>query len=77
MAEGVRRVAGTTWGLGITGIAGPTGGTPEKPVGLVYIAVASPAETQSRELRLRGGRDQVRDRSAKALLNLIRTLITA
>lgn len=40
MAEGVREVSGSELGIGITGVAGPTGGTPEKPVGLIYIALS-------------------------------------
>ena len=45
MAEGVRKVSGTTFGLAVTGIAGPAGGTAEKPVGTVYIAIASEEKT--------------------------------
>jgi PncC family amidohydrolase len=43
MAEGVRRLLGTDYGLAVTGIAGPAGGTPDKPVGLTYVALAGPA----------------------------------
>ena len=77
MAEGERRSAATDFGLSVTGIAGPTGGTPLKPVGLVYIAVASARGTKARELRLRGTRDQVRDRSAKNALDMLRLEIIA
>lgn len=47
MAEGVRRVTGATFGLAVTGIAGPTGGTPSHPVGTVYIALATSAGTEA------------------------------
>lgn len=46
MAEGVRKMSRTTYGLAVTGIAGPTGGTKEKPVGTVYIALALPKQTE-------------------------------
>lgn len=72
MAEGVRERANSDWGLSTTGIAGPSGGTPEKPVGLVYVALCGPSGTQAHELRLRGSRFDVRDRTTKRLLNMLR-----
>jgi len=72
MAEGVRARAGADFALSSTGIAGPSGGTPEKPVGTVYVAAASAETTVTRGLRLRGDRATVRDRSVKHALNLLR-----
>lgn len=72
MAEGARRQAGAAWGVGITGIAGPTGGTPEKPVGTVHVALAGPAGTVAVERRYRGDRDRVRRSAAYEALNLLR-----
>ncbi|MGE5552655.1 MAG: competence/damage-inducible protein A [Betaproteobacteria bacterium] len=70
MAEGVRR-RGTEVGLAVTGIAGPGGGTPTKPVGLVYVAVADPQGTVVRELRLGTERRSNKERSATAALALL------
>ncbi len=72
MAEGVRERAGTDVGVGISGIAGPSGGTPDKPVGTVHVAVATAAGTVHRELALRGSRETIKDRAAKHALNLVR-----
>ncbi|HWL91971.1 MAG TPA: nicotinamide-nucleotide amidohydrolase family protein, partial [Phycisphaerae bacterium] len=74
MAENCRRVSGTDYAIGVTGIAGPSGGTAEKPVGLVYVALATPSETIVKELRLGENlrRDQIRDRTVKGVLNLLR-----
>lgn len=74
MAEGCRTRSKTDIALSTTGIAGPTGGTPDKPVGLVYIAIATADKTTAKELRLGDNitRDQVRDRTAKILLNFLR-----
>lgn len=75
MAAGVRQQLGTSWGLSITGIAGPDGGTPEKPVGLVYIGLARPdGSTTSQEFRFgeTRGRDWIRHVSACSALALLR-----
>ncbi|MCD4690783.1 competence/damage-inducible protein A [bacterium] len=72
MAEGVRRRAQSDYGLSITGVAGPGGGTPEKPVGLVYVALAREGRTHAWRLLLGGGRDRVRRRAAAAVLDLLR-----
>jgi len=72
MAEGVRARAETDFGLSITGIAGPGGGTDEKPVGLVYIALADDAHTESRKLNVPGDRHLIRWRSSQAALDLLR-----
>lgn len=75
MAEGARLRSGADWAIAVTGIAGPGGGTPEKPVGLVYIAVAGPDGTGAKEYRFQGDRQQIRIRSAKtALYSLVKRL---
>lgn len=72
MARGARAQFGTTYGLGITGIAGPTGGTPEKPVGLVYVALATPDNVEVRKMFFPGERDRIRRYSAFTALDLLR-----
>ncbi len=72
MAEGARERLGAEVGVGVSGIAGPDGGTPDKPVGTVAIAVSSPAGTVSRLLRFMGDRDQVRFQASQAALDLVR-----
>ncbi|TYL55985.1 competence/damage-inducible protein A [Nocardioides sp. BGMRC 2183] len=76
MAEGARHRAGTTYGLSVTGVAGPDGGSADKPVGLVHIAAAGPDRTRQRELRLGGGRDVIRARSVTCVLHLLREALT-
>jgi len=71
MAEGARRESGADVALAITGIAGPGGGTPEKPVGLVQFAVATAAGTKLTERRFRGSRDVVRRRATQVGLRLL------
>ncbi|HUR92542.1 MAG TPA: competence/damage-inducible protein A [Gemmatimonadaceae bacterium] len=72
MASSARRVFGVELGVAITGIAGPAGGSAEKPVGTVWIAVATPDEIVARRLRLFGDRDEIRRRAAQAALDLVR-----
>ncbi|MRG94599.1 competence/damage-inducible protein A [Polyangium spumosum] len=74
MAEGVRRVCETDVGLSVTGIAGPTGGTAEKPVGLVYWAVAHPGGTVVRSKVFQGEREEVQIAAAYAVLDLLRRI---
>lgn len=74
MAEGVRRVCETDIGLSVTGIAGPTGGTTEKPVGLVYWAVAHPGGTIVRNKVFQGDREEVQTAAAYAVLDLLRRI---
>ncbi|MEW6173627.1 MAG: competence/damage-inducible protein A [Bacillota bacterium] len=75
MAEGIRKVIGADIGVGITGIAGPTGATLEKPVGLVYIAVATPAGTESKRFNFPGGRFAVRLGAANASFKMVRDFL--
>jgi nicotinamide-nucleotide amidase len=72
MAEGVKRRAGTDFGLAVTGVAGPGGGTEEKPVGLVYVALADDAHTEHKRLMLPGDRYLIRWRSSQFALDLLR-----
>jgi PncC family amidohydrolase/TonB family protein len=75
MAAGVRDKFGVDVGLGITGVAGPGGGTPEKPVGTVCIAAAVGDDVRSVRTTMVGDRHEVRQRSAQAALNLLRRML--
>jgi competence/damage-inducible protein CinA-like protein len=73
LADGIRKGTGATIGIGVTGIAGPGGGTPEKPVGLVYIGIADEHGPRSREFRFSAGdRDRNRQMATQAALDLVR-----
>jgi nicotinamide-nucleotide amidase len=75
MAGGIIDRSGSDIGIGITGIAGPGGGTPEKPVGTVAIAVKTPSATQIRTFQFLGGRDMVKFQSAQAGMNMLRLML--
>ena len=68
----IRVRAGTTIGVGVTGVAGPGGGSAEKPVGTVHIAVASPAGTHERQFSFPGERERVRWWASQAALDMVR-----
>jgi len=75
MAQGARRAAQSDWGIGVTGIAGPGGGSEEKPVGTVYVALAGPDGVEAvRHIRqyARGGRDFIRQKTVRDALDMLR-----
>ena len=72
LAEGIRKRCGTTLGLGITGVAGPTGGTAEKPVGLVFHALASEAGTEVIKRNFAGDRARIRWFASQQALDMVR-----
>jgi nicotinamide-nucleotide amidase len=72
MAEKIRKLARADYGLSITGIAGPDGGTVEKPVGLVFVGLADETEVVVKELRFVGSRARIRFSSTHAALNMLR-----
>jgi nicotinamide-nucleotide amidase len=76
MAAGVRARLRTDVGISVTGVAGPDGGTPEKPVGLVYLHVETPEESAGREFSFPGDRETVRTRATGGALHLARRLLT-
>jgi nicotinamide-nucleotide amidase len=75
MAAGIRERARVSVGIGITGIAGPGGGTPEKPVGTVAIAVMCGAAAQVRTFQFFGDRQLVKFQSSQAALNMLRLML--
>ena len=72
MAKGAKKLTKSDFGLGITGIAGPTGATKEKPIGLVYIALAYKDKVETREFKFRGEREVIKAKAANAALDMVR-----
>jgi nicotinamide-nucleotide amidase len=72
LAKGIRERTNATFGIGITGVAGPTGGTAEKPVGLVFIAISHESETEAVERRFPGDRDRIRLWASFTAMDLLR-----
>ena len=72
LAEGIRRRVGSTLGVGITGIAGPGGGSDEKPVGTVYVAISHTGGIKERGARFPGDRESIRWQASQAALDLVR-----
>jgi len=75
MAQNIRKIASTDFGIGITGIAGPTGGTTKKPVGTVYIAIDSARKHICRRFHFNGRRIAVRKKAALKSLELLRNIL--
>ncbi|MGY1727716.1 competence/damage-inducible protein A [Geodermatophilus sp. SYSU D01062] len=75
LAEGARARFGADVGVGVTGVAGPGGGTPDKPVGTVHLCAAGPMGQQARSVRLPGSRTAVRERSVVLAMHMLRELL--
>ncbi len=76
LALGARSATGADYGAGITGVAGPSGGTPEKPVGLVYICVSSSTGDVVERFNFSGGRDDIREAAVTAALHMLHLKVT-
>jgi PncC family amidohydrolase len=76
MAAGVRRALGADVAVAVTGVAGPGGGTPTKPVGLVFLIAESPDEDSAKELHLAGDRQAIREQATDAALRLLHRVLT-
>jgi len=77
MAEGQRARTGADWALSVSGVAGPGGGSPDKPVGTVWLGLCGPGGTEARRYRWRGPRDVVRARSVLGALDMLRRRLIA
>ncbi len=76
MADGMRKSSGTDIALAVTGIAGPDGGSPLKPVGLVYIAISGQNETVCRDYIFKGNRGEIKNLTANNALQLLKDYIS-
>jgi len=72
LAEGIRKRCGTTLGIGVTGVAGPTGGSAEKPVGLVFHALAGESGTEVIKRNFTGDRSRIRWYASQQALDMVR-----
>jgi len=72
LAEGIRRRVGSTLGVGITGIAGPGGGSDEKPVGTVHVAISHAGAIKERGARFPGDRESIRWQASQVALDMVR-----
>jgi len=77
MAQGIKQVSGSDLGLAVTGIAGPGGGTPKKPVGLVYICLVSNEDVVCEEFRFKGNREEIKFQASEAALDMIKKHLQA
>jgi nicotinamide-nucleotide amidase len=77
MADGIRASAGVDVGVGVSGIAGPGGGTPDKPVGTVAVAAVTARATRSRVFRFTGEREQIKFQASQAALDMVRRMLLA
>ena len=77
MARGIKQISGSDLGLAVTGIAGPGGGTPEKPVGLVYICLASDESVVCEEFRFKGKREEIKFQASEAALEMVKKYFQA
>ena len=77
MARGIVETASADCGISVTGVAGPEGGTQEKPVGTVWVGIAVPSGTTSRVFNFTGDRDEVREQAVQASLNLFLETVKA
>ena len=71
MAEGIRTISKSDLGLAVTGIAGPTGGTMQKPVGLVYIGLSSKKPTRVKEFKFSGSREMIKEQASTEALKMV------
>ena len=75
MAKNIRKIEKSNFGIGLTGIAGPTGGTPQKPVGTVFIAINSQNRNICKEFHFKGSRNTIRKEAALEAIRLLKNII--